>query len=44
MLLSSANGSMEKIHVDVSGLPDGIYYLSVISDQRVLGKMMHVIH
>ena len=44
MLLSSTNGNISKTQLDVSALPDGIYFISVISDKRVLGKMMHVIH
>jgi hypothetical protein len=44
MLVTTINGSGKKTALDLSSLPEGLYLLKVISDQRVIGKMLHIMH
>jgi len=44
MFVSTINGSSKKTSLDLSSLAEGVYVLTVVSGQRVIGKMLHVMH
>ena len=44
MFSSVVSGMNREARIDVSSLPEGVYLLSVITQQRVPGKMLRVIH
>jgi hypothetical protein len=44
ILMSTINGSSKKTSLDLSSLAEGAYVLTFITDQRVIGKMIHVMH
>jgi hypothetical protein len=44
VIMSTINGSSQKTSLDLSSLDDGVYVLTAITEQRVIGKMLHILH